>query len=475
MKNTDKTEQKSLNQMADALNEEFGGKVPFTDDAKIDQAKVYSQFAETHGQFGKLPDKMLQEDEVPWDDELLNKATEMMIVRLEMLYSYYNHKEIWTEFHPNYWTVPNMFRVFKRHIKFMWQAKFWERAGAKDLYSLQGKCKGPAIIIGSAPTLDDALPLLKDWKGAIFCNSSQASTLIYHGRHPEWIDVVDPRVTEQELAAPFDQRKTSLIITPCIHPRLREFWKGKKYYYRIWEPTVDFYSKMLPFAFNEVYVPGTPRKKYNMEMLAYSLPFGSQCVTALGHATYMGYDPIFFVGVNYCFKRDEKNYRFTSKYQEKGKWVIEEHPVNIVDPPETSNDILVDFGDDKLAHPIQLIYRNQTIRVVYLDAPQIFHTDRYTILPDEIPYIPIEDVIRQQGKGFEDMYKEPEEIRRWAEVFLAERGMFLIPFQDTERFVKMENWEQDLTPMVAKMNNIGAGIEDVEELRKHIGGLFDAS
>src|SRR3989304_854444 len=65
------------------------------------------------------------------------------------------------------------------------------------------KGKGPIVILGSGSSLNDIIPTLKYWKGAIMCSTSQASTMVYYGRTPEYIVCLDPRVPPQdELAAP---------------------------------------------------------------------------------------------------------------------------------------------------------------------------------------------------------------------------------------------------------------------------------
>jgi hypothetical protein len=71
----------------------------------------------------------------------------------------------------------------------------------------------PALIIGSGPSLDTALPLLKDWKGATFCSTSHASSLIYYGHEPSHMIAYDinTRPFEQEWVDTWEGRKTVMV------------------------------------------------------------------------------------------------------------------------------------------------------------------------------------------------------------------------------------------------------------------------
>ena len=339
-----------------------------------------------------------KESDFRYDPGQFNEATEKGVVTLEMIYSHFNHKEIWCDFNPEYWTTKSLVNSILRQIRLHWEAKFYQRGQAKDMKVLDdGTHKGPAIIIGSGPTLNGALPYLKDWKGAIFCNSSQASTLIYHGRHPEYVDVADCRVMPHELEAPWDYKKTSWIINPGIHPRFLDFWKGQKYYYRIMEPCYDFYSKVQPRVFG----------KY---ITTITFPFGCSAAMLISHATALGYSPLFLVGLDFGFPSGIS--RFTSWRKPKGKKWISTPP----GPLAAQQKFLIETENGVLSHALHVFYRDQTFRVIALDTPQIFYCEvdeQYGIITrEQMPHVLFEDVMESQGLGFPE--RTSEEIRRGA-------------------------------------------------------------
>jgi hypothetical protein len=56
-----------------------------------------------------------------------------------------------------------------------------------------GKHGGPCLIIGSGPSLDDALPVIEKWEGGIICSPSHASSLVKWGRPPDYVLALDYR------------------------------------------------------------------------------------------------------------------------------------------------------------------------------------------------------------------------------------------------------------------------------------------
>lgn len=400
----------------------------------------------------------VKESDWRYDPGQFNEATEKGVVTLEMIYSYYNHRDIWCDFHPEYWTTKSLINHCLREIRLHWEAKFWQRGKAKDLTVLDdGNPKGPAIIIGSGPTLNGALPQLKDWKGAIFCNSSQASTLIYHGRHPEYVDIADCRVTPEELQAPWNYKKTSWIINPGVHPRFLDFWKGQKYYYRIMEPYYDFYSKIQPRVFGDC-------------ITTESFPFGCNPAMTISHATAIGYSPLFLVGTDFGFPSGID--RFTSWRKPKGKKWISSPP----GPLAAQQKFLIETENGILSHVIHVFYRDQIFRVIALDTPQIFYCEvdeQYGIITQEqMPHVRFGDVMESQGLGFVEQYRTSENIRRGALRFLATKGMFLLECRLGHKFIGMGDWRDDLKDIVGMANQAGAGI-DYDESYKYLEELTE--
>ena len=167
------------------------------------------------------------------------------------------------------------------------------------------KEKGPAIIIGSGSSLDFFAPKLKDWKGGIICSTSQASTLIYHGRTPEYIVCMDPRVAvvDLELDIP-DFGDASLLAHPSIPFQYVDKWitraKGPIYLARIMEPSYDWYTHHLG--------QGYPWVNHVV------LPMIDSVAAEIGFATWLGYSPLYLVGVDYGGPRFQRwDYDYDTK------------------------------------------------------------------------------------------------------------------------------------------------------------------
>ena len=72
--------------------------------------------------------------------------------------------------------------------------------------------KGPAIILGSGPSLDDTVPYLKDWKGAILCSTSQLAVCEANGIIPTYVVLIDADPTMVYLAEEYgDSDKQSYL------------------------------------------------------------------------------------------------------------------------------------------------------------------------------------------------------------------------------------------------------------------------
>ncbi len=399
------------------------------------------------------------DDFIPEEDYVFpigraNLNTYNKVGMIDIVNSFHNHKNLFMECHPSCYRLPNIASEIGRLLLRWAQVRLGRRA-ATDIGALgEGGPDGyaglrpdgthiPAIIVGSGPSMDTALPYMKDWEGATFCNSSQGGALVRHGCDPTYVDVCDPRIVDWEMQVPYNYKKTSLITHPGMDTTYLEWWKGQKYLTRIYEPGYELYSRIWPMAYN--WIP------------TYTLPFGNQPPWAVSHATAMKYEPIFLVGCDFGFPGGIAG---MTRYFKKGlRW----HQTN---PAPVENRLKHDGNAGLIAKngvptcALYAHYRDQMMRIVCLDQPQIFAIKGGIVDWDQMPLVnSIQELIRNQGKGYERLYRTPEEIREQAEKFLAFRRMFFLPFKDGHRFVGMHDWREDLRDMVNILNNTGAGID----------------
>jgi hypothetical protein len=178
----------------------------------------------------------------------------------------------------------------------------FENPGRVQSMEMCPKERGPAVIVGSGSSLDAFAPNLKDWKGGVICSTSQASTLIYHGRYPDYIICMDPRVAvvDLELDVP-DFGPSAMLAHPSIPFQYIDKWitraKGPLYLARIMEPSYDWYTHHLP--------QGYPWVNHVI------LPMIDSVAAEIGFATWLGYSPLYLIGVDYAgprFQRWDYNY-----------------------------------------------------------------------------------------------------------------------------------------------------------------------
>jgi hypothetical protein len=166
----------------------------------------------------------------------------------------------------------------------------------RDLAELPRNLNRPLLICGSGSSIDPIMPEIKQWPHDIMSTTSQAATLIHHGVWADYALALDPRVsdTSDEIAAP-DWGKTKLLIHPSIPTPYLERWlaRGREpaYLFRILEPSYDWYSHHIPWAFSDQ--DDSPWARVGM------LPFLDSSAAMITLAARFGYSPVFFAGVDY--------------------------------------------------------------------------------------------------------------------------------------------------------------------------------
>ena len=292
---------------------------------------------------------------------------------------------------------------------------------ASDMANLPSVPEGiPAILIGSGPTSDSIIPLLKDWKGGVFTSTSQASTCMYHKSCKIHIVAYDIQTDVQELSQvdTWKGREAHLLLHPCMKPEFLKYWKGEKSYY-------------LPF------MPNCPLREYVLpEMYDFirsrALMSGSTGGMQLVIARLLGYNPIFMAGLDFGFPfgRD----RYTSWYfdHEKNAWCsIEGGKVNREDPEYIEGD----NGCPSIK--LNVFYKTQFIKMARLNMkdkenPQLLVATPGGLLSSILPNVdvPPAKFIEQQGKGFDHLYRTQEEMVHAYDKYLFQHKCVCIPIPD---------------------------------------------
>ena len=383
-----------------------------------------------------------------------NSATTERHYRNEVVFSFHNHREIMNAM---------------------------EEGRAVDLATLPKHPRTSALLIGSGPSLDEALPLLKDWKGHIICSTSQAPTLLAWGREPEHIVALDPDSNQQELFAEGDWkgRKTVLHIHPGVTPGLVKWWPGKIALYRKLQPQQPFYAGEQAMGYSAIGGKGVDYRYHTSDqpigitaqvpMLANVMP-AQICI-----GKHLGYSQMVLVGVDFSFPDDKE--RFTSQVWDGSQW-IENKPISLEDyytQTDSEKDPLVETElDGLITTGIQIFYSYQTIIACRLVERSVINTSSKGLLRI-LPYVPIKKVIQEGNKGVKgfthaQQVKACEEYLAQQNIYFFYVGQGIMPheFKDPLHDIPMM-----LKELKASLVAQGKGdMLDVEANTKRINRLF---
>ncbi len=363
--------------------------------------------------------------------------------------SYANYDKIEKEMVRNK-VAEERYRIYDEEIKSIIQQKLSKAEQDKAIYAAEQKkidpfsllyhhkkhIGEPAIIVGAGMSLEKLIPLLKDWKGAIFAPESMISTLKYYGHQPEYICLFDAATNAWDLFFKGQNYKGSTLVThPSVDPKVIECWKGNRIYYlmlhfskltekikqtnkSLQEIDKEVKSQLLGFDFFENILPLV------YKMIGASI-MNAGCVinNAVEVANFMGFSPLFLCGVDFGFKNWV--HRFPGVKKVKGRWKKDkigyiEHEENgekIGDILEGREIIISDNGIP--TNDEQAEYKLALMCVYKLDKPQLIDCSDGIIT--ELPKADIKEVVEKNGRGFEDRFRTNEDIIRSANAYFDRR------------------------------------------------------
>lgn len=258
--------------------------------------------------------------------------------------------------------------------------------------------KRPVIITGSGPSLEKALPLLKDWKHHIFATPSNSLALVKHDKEPDYLNAFDSLHTLFDTIKAYKGWKKSALLThPYAEPKTIKWWKGRKYYYRRLYPGLEFSELILPMMF--------PWIKIGMRVTG--------CVSnnSISIAEYLGYDPIFLVGVDFGWIDDDLT-RSTYFTMEDKKWI--EMPPEPKNRWKNKKEIFVS-RNGRRTFKSYMTFKHALFHIWGAGEANIIDCSDGII--DELSKADIEKVIEKQGSGFDDLKKTDAEKKSITEQY----------------------------------------------------------
>lgn len=287
-----------------------------------------------------------------------------------------------------------------------------------DIKSIPRVQNEPVLVLGSGPSLDDIIPYLKDWKGAIACSTSQLILLEYLGVTPTFLFLIDcdPNPEMIKLVGEYkgDHSKTIFITHPQIPREYLEVWKGPVRFFRMLDPGDEFSTKYVPMAV------GWMNQEKNLHIGSFVLNSGNVVNAAIPVLQGLGYGPIFLCGYDLGYPGGV--YRGSSAKRVDGKLVLNP-PAPM--PSQEVRPIKYFPGINEVQSDELCYFYKYSFMILYsLGAVPLLSCSRGLI--GEVPYVKPEDVVKTQGKGFEGLLRTPVESYEIGKAYLSRRSIYIL-------------------------------------------------
>jgi hypothetical protein len=314
---------------------------------------------------------------------------------------------------------------------------------ARDINDEPKANKAPCIVIGSGGSLDDAMPLLKDWKGGIVCSTSHARTLMYYGIEPSHIMMLDPFCFWDEISGvDWSKTRTKMVAHPGIWPDVIANWPNEILLYIQNNGRRDsFYATTQKHMYSNR--EGKREAQFTFMIRTEMTVFACSPAMEMFVAGILDYGKIFLSGVDFGYVNGKE--RFTDYSIENGVWTAHPHPYEpakpaqggtVCEPLMSSNGIPTET--------IHVYYKKNMISAWRLSGQEVYTTDKGIIT--EIPYVPMKRVVKMQGAistGLPEA-KRMEKAIHEAEKYLAGVGAFVLQSSHGLSFVESEKPDIDL-------------------------------
>ena len=258
------------------------------------------------------------------------------------------------------------------------------------LSSLKRPQNKPVIIIGSGPSLNESSKFLKDWKGAVISGATSASVFPKNNIEPDFIAAFDSHWSIVDYLNSFEWKKSSIITHPMSDPKLFEFWKNDVYLFRRIMKGIPLYDLDLPLLYPEI---------------ALGIVMTSSVVNnMLSIANFLGFGPIFLFGGDLSYTE----YGRCSYYKKNDKNELEEDVLlteDFIGHKKTNLFYYRDRGNNTniITSNDFCGFKEQLYQLWGSTKTNFYNCSKGGILT-EMPFVEPEEVIENQGEGFDHLY-----------------------------------------------------------------------
>jgi hypothetical protein len=146
----------------------------------------------------------------------------------------------------------------------------------------------PAFVVGAGPSLDESVEKLQDASARAIIIGTDASyrALLANKIKPDIIISFDCKEEQSLLWEGVPESEIACLFDSCAHPAAIASWKGPVLFYNHWHEQDNFSHKLLPYIFPHIGQLPSAGTVGNMGILAAKL---------------FGCDPIFAVGMDFCY------------------------------------------------------------------------------------------------------------------------------------------------------------------------------
>lgn len=296
---------------------------------------------------------------------------------------------------------------------------------------------GPALIVGSGPTLDDAHDLIRGWKGGLFCSTSQGITMLALGKRDFYMIAVDVKTESDELM-PLDEwqgKGVKIITHPGIDPEIIQAWRWEKRYFRIIVHQMPLYTEIQPIAYPMI----------TTTMYVYGCAVSAQLMLA----SMMGYNPLFMVGCDFGYPREQARFRQYTKVD--GEWVL-----GAATPARYLLHPRVRYRNDCMTDHFQAYYKQTFFNAWRLSLADVFIVGHGGGIY-EVPSIEPAELISRNGDMPRDRYLSNKDKTDICERYLIKYGTYTFEFPNGQvEYVVFEHPETEIPLYIEAMNKIFA-------------------
>ena len=335
---------------------------------------------------------------------------------------------------------------------------------ARDIHYEPKVRKGTAaFVIGSGGSLDDLLPLFKDWEGGIFCSTSHALTLIHHGCEPTHILGLDPFACYRQIkGVDWSKTRTKLVTQPGVWPTLIREWPNEMLLFRqfLGNHQTFYAAEQRTMYSDRRTIGGEDFEQSSMRASEFRplIPteftaFACTPPAELFAADILGYKTIFLSGCDFGYVNG-KGRHTRWKVEDDGSWTEHKSPWKL--PPQEKIDEAITRDVEDWHDAANLFqaengvwmstqhayYKKNLMTAIRLNNANVYSTDHGTM--GELAYADGKEVIEYQGDPRRWGRQSKAGIAKRIEPYLASVGCYVINGPAGYTFVETENPRTDI-------------------------------